>query len=88
MPPAHVRQPTGPKRNRLPVVDRILDALNHMDELESTRSAAVAHHLAGVEGFEVPSWEARMDSVPDHVTRKIVNLEDFINLATRSGFQS
>ena len=33
--------------------------LVHMDELESTRSAAVAaHHLAGVEGFEVPSWEA------------------------------
>ena len=47
-------------RNRHPVVvHRILDALNRMDALESTRSAAVAaHHLAGVEGFEVPSWEA------------------------------
>ena len=47
-------------RNRHPVgVDRILDVLKSMDELESTRSAAVAaHHLAGVEGFEVSSWEA------------------------------
>ena len=47
-------------RNRHPVVvDRILDALNRMDALESTRSAAVAaQHLAGVEGFEMPSWEA------------------------------
>ena len=47
-------------RKRHPVVaDRILDALNNMDDVESTRSAAVAaHHLSGVEGFEVPSWEA------------------------------
>ena len=47
-------------RNRHPVVaDRILDVLNRVDEVECTRSAAVAaHHLAGVEGFEVPSWDA------------------------------
>ena len=65
-------------RNRHPVVvDRI-----RMDELECTRSAAVAaHHLAGVEGFEVHSWEALSHGLrPDHMTRKIVNLEDFITV--------
>ena len=45
-------------RNKHPVVaDRIL--MLRMDDFECTRSAAVAaHHLAGVEGFEVASWEA------------------------------
>ena len=62
-------------RNKHPVVvDRILVALNLMDEVECTRSAAVVvHHLACVKGFEVPSW-------------KIVNLERIsTRLATRTG---
>ena len=49
---------------------RILDALNNMDDVESTRSAAVAaYHLSGVEGFEVPSWEALSHGLrpPSHV---------------------
>ena len=56
-------------RNRHPVVvDRILDALNRMDELESTWSAAVAaHHL----GFRSPLLRPRPHDP------KIVNLEDF-----------
>ena len=39
-------------RNRHPVVvDRILDA-------RAQSAAVAAHHLVGVEGFQVPSWEA------------------------------
>ena len=62
-PPAHAKRligPVGPTvwswlRNRHPVVaERILDALNHMDG----SAAVAAHHLSGVERFEVPSWEA------------------------------
>ena len=55
------------------VVDRIFDALNGMDELESTRSAVAVHHLAGVLRFRSSFVGGSLAwTVPDHVTRKIV----------------
>ena len=50
------------------MAERILVALQHdVEGPESTRSAAIAaHQLAGVEGFEVPSWEALSDGLRPH----------------------
>ena len=47
------------KARHTPVAERILVASQSCQGPESTTSAAVAaHQLAGVEGFEVPSWES------------------------------
>ena len=55
------------KQRHPTVAERILVALHNVEGPESTRSAAiVAHQSAGVEGFEVPSWEALSDGLRPH----------------------
>ena len=49
------------------MAERILVASHNAEGAESTRSAAiVAHQLAGVGDFEVPTWEALSDGLRPH----------------------
>ena len=55
------------------MAERILVLLHNVEGPQSTRSAAIAaHQLAGVEGFEVPSWEALSDGLRPYPSFAIV----------------